>query len=199
MAMAQRARTTREQTAAAIASAAASTVATYVEIAILVGAVSPALLVRLVPALGAAGIVAAAVTIVFAARAAREAGVAPHDVDRPVNVRGALLFAVVVTAISILASALDHWLGDSGLLLGASIAALADSHAASVSVATVFTAGHFGAEVAAAGVLVCLSSNALTKVVLAFAGKAPRNFSIAVTAQVTAATAASWIAFGLVR
>lgn len=198
MAMGQRAKSNDEHTPSALASAAASTVATYVEVAILVGAVSPLLLGRLAPALAVAGLVAAGFTTWLAWRAAHEVAVTPHEMERPVNVRGALLFALVVTGISIASSFLQRSLGDAGAVVGAAVAAFADSHAASVSIANVFASGGLAIEPSAAAVLACLTTNALTKIVMAGTGRPPRRYTLLVAAQVALATLASWLVLELV-
>ena len=56
--------------------------------------------------------------------------------DRMFSLSGALAVAVLLAAIQILVHALQLWLGDTGLLVGAVVGALADLHA---SAAAVFT------------------------------------------------------------
>jgi uncharacterized membrane protein (DUF4010 family) len=181
----------------ATATAAASTVATYVETAILVGAASPTVLERLALPLATATLTALLFAGWFAYRAARSPNVTTRELDRAVNLRGALLFACAVTAVSIGATFVERAIGAPGVLVGAGLAALVDAHASAASVAALDTAGTLSTDAAAAGVLVCLSANALTKLGLAIASRASRSFQLAVLAQVVAATLASWIVLAL--
>jgi uncharacterized membrane protein (DUF4010 family) len=177
----------------AIASATASSVSTFVQMALVVGAVSPDLLARAAPALAASGLVAAILATWFAVRAAR----GPRDTARAstahaVDLRGAIVFACAVTGVTVLASLVSGWLGAQGLLVATALAALADTHAAAASIASVEAAHQIETSTAAVGIFVCVSMNSLTKIVLALASRPPRAFGFAVTAQVLLAAGAGW-------
>jgi len=181
----------------ATASAAASTVATYIEVAILVGAASPTVLERLALPLAAAFGVALLCAGWFAYRAARTPQVQAGELERAVNIRGALLFAVVVTTVSIGATFVERASGATGVMIGAGLAALADAHASAASVAALGATGTLSTDAAAAGVLVCLSANALTKLALAITSKPSPSFRLAVFVQVLGATVLSWTALAV--
>ncbi len=175
----------------AIAAACASTVATFVQMVILVGTASPSLLASLAPSLGAGMAVAAGIAGVFAWRAAR--GPVPQtEIGRAIRVRSALTFALVVTAVAFVSALLQEGLGERGVVLGAAVAALADAHAAAASVATVHANGTFSPGLATSAVLVCLSTNSVTKVVLAVTSGPPRYWR-PVAAGVVAVLSAAWL------
>ncbi len=186
----------KEEPASAIAAATASTVSTIVALAILVGATSPTLLGALAAPLFASGVTAILVASWFATRArAQVLGMTHEPSAPPVNVRGALLFACVVTAVTIGASFVSRALGPAGVLVGAAIAALADTHTAAVSLASVQAAHQIDTSTAMLGILVCLTANSMTKLVLAFTPRPPRAFLVALFVDVIATTSAAWVAF----
>jgi len=187
----------REPTQAkgAIAASTASTVATFLQLFLIVSAASPDLAQHLALPLGAGALVAFAIAGFYAWRAANE----KTDNKLPehaVNLRGAFLFVALVTGVSVLSTAARIAVGDSGVIAMATLAAFADAHASAASVASVEVAGGITESVAVLGVLACLSANSLTKVVLGFTS-GTRGYGLQIGAATCAVVAASWIGWAL--
>lgn len=195
-AMGKKAKDDPTQLRGAIAAATASTVATFVQMALLVGAASPRLLLQLAVPLTTGGAAALAYGGLFALRAAREGGAKVETTRSAVDVRGAVLFAVLVTGVTIGSSLLETLVGSSGVVIGAGVAAFADTHAAAASIASVHAADRLATEPALLAVLACISTNTMTKAVLALTSGL-RAYWLPVLVGlsiVVAATWAGWIA-----
>jgi uncharacterized membrane protein (DUF4010 family) len=195
-AMGKRAKDQPERAGAAIAAATASTVATFAQMAILVGAASPALLRALAVPLAAGGIAALAYAGVFAIQAAREEGDYTPPEGRAVDIRGALVFALLVTAVSVASTLIERVAGGAGVVIGASVAAFADAHAAGASIASVHAAQHLSLPDAELAVLACVSTNTVTKTALAFAS-GTRSFALRVVIGLAIVLGATWIAWAV--
>lgn len=158
-----------------------STAATWVQVLVMLAAVSPMLAVQLTPAaLTGAGVAAASAVWHARAATATPAGpMTPNPRDRtprqghaagrtgPLRVRAALLVAVMLVAVALLVQAAQAWLGDAGVMAGAALGALADAHAAVASLGTLQAAGQITEGRALAGVLVAVAVNSLMRVVTA--------------------------------
>ena len=194
-AMGAKAKEGEEHVQGAVAAATASSVATFVQLAILVTAASPALMgpAMTIP-LAAGGLAALGFAARYAIRSARShKGVAAAP-GRAVDLRGALAFAVLVTIVSVGATLIGREVGALGVVIAATIAAFADSHAAAASVASMHAGGNLATSAAVLGVLACVSTNSVTKLVLA-AASGPRAYSVPVAIGVVIALAAAWGGF----
>jgi uncharacterized membrane protein (DUF4010 family) len=176
---------------AAIAGASFSGVATVVQLAMVVFAASPKAAASLTVPLVAAFAVALGYAVLCARFAARTAEPEPTR-GRMVNVKAALAFSILVAVIALVARALNHRYGASGLFLAAGVAALADTHAAAGSVATAHAAGGASLSVTATAILVAFSVNGVSKIVVSFVS-GPKSYALRVSAGVLLAVAAAWI------
>jgi uncharacterized membrane protein (DUF4010 family) len=79
----------------------------------------------------------------------------------------AVLFAATVSSFMLLAAALNQWLGREGVIVAAAIAGFADTHSAAVAVASIVAAGKLSANQTVLPILAGLTTNTITKVVLA--------------------------------
>lgn len=194
-AMGARAREEPELQRPAVAGAAASTVATFVQLAILVGAASPRLLLALAWPLSSGGVAA----LVYAAAQtwrARRAEV--HAIKgHAFKLSTALLFGLLVTGVAFVSAAVARWLGAAGGVVAAAVAGFADAHASSAAVATLAATDRLGETAALIGVLLALTTNTLTKAFLA-ATSGPRGYSMRVIAGLVIVLIAAWTA-ALVR
>ena len=152
----------------AVAGAAASSVATVVQLAIVVGLVSIPTLQMLVPSLVAAGAAAILYAAVFTLRSVRETTQREQEVGRPFDPKTAVVFVLVVGLTLLISALLTQWLGNSGLLLASGVAGFSDAHAAAISAASMAASGRVGAELAALAALTGLTTNALSKSIVAF-------------------------------
>ncbi len=180
---------------AALSGATASTVATFVQMGVLVTAASPDLGRRLAVPLGLGGL-AAALVAAFFARSATSAETSSEKQVSAVDLRGAAMFALLVTVASLVSLGGRALAGDAGAVIAAVIAALADAHAAAASVGSLAMAGAVEPELAVIAVLACLSTNSVTKIVLAF-GAGDRRYGVRITVATLAVLAAAWIGWAV--
>ncbi len=168
--MGQRAAATPQARGSAIAAALLSNVPTVLQMAVIVAATSPPLLLALAPALVAAGLVAAALAAVSVVRSRSVDGdTAAAPASRPFDLSHALLFAAIVAAALLLSAALHAWIGNRGALLAAAAAGLADVHAASVSLGQLAATSTLTVPDAALGIALAFVANSCVKCVAAFA------------------------------
>ncbi len=190
-AMGARARADAGMLRPAVAGATASTVATFVQLAILASAADPHLLVTLAWPLGAGGATAggyAAVEIWHARRA--EAGPVR---GRAFKLSSAVLFAGLVTVIGFVAALARSWLGSAGVIGATAVAGLVDAHAPTAAIGSMSATGQLAAEPAALAVLLALSTNTITKVVLAISS-GPRAYWLRVCLGLGLVLGATWTA-----
>lgn len=178
----------------AVAGAAASSVATVIQLAILVGLVSRPALLMLAPALIAAGIAALLYAALFTIRSVREITEPEPLRGRPFDSRTALLFVLVVGVTLVLSSLLTQWLGDRGLLIASALAGLSDAHAPAISAASLAASGHTSVTLAGYAVLLGFSANALSKTVVAFS-LGDRRYGLELAPGLVAMVGAAWAAW----
>jgi len=181
----------------AVAGAAASSVATVIQLAIVVGLVSTPTLLLLTPSLIAAGIAAVVYAGIFALRSFREAsgdGDAPKG--RPFEPKTAIIFVLVVGITLLISTLLTQWLGDRGMMLAAGVAGFTDAHAPAISSASLAASGRAHTEFAALAVLVGLSTNTVSKTVVAFS-LGDRSYAYALAPGLILMAAAAWAAWSV--
>ena len=190
-AMGSRAKARVELRGSAVAGAAASSVATVVQLAIVVGLVSMPTLQMLLPSLLLAGLTAVGYAGLFTLRSVRETTQADIAPGRPFSPKTALLFVLVVGAALAISTALTQWLGDSGLLIATGVAGLGDSHAAAISAASLAAGGQTEVPMAAVAVLIGFSTNAISKTVVAFS-LGDRRFAFQLLPGIVLMVLAAW-------
>jgi len=151
----------------AVAGAVLSSVATVVQLAILIAATNMATLkalwLPLVLSGGAAVIYGGAFTL-WALRQDRHTHEAKGNAF---SLTTALSFAAILAFVLLAAAALQDWLGEAGVLIAAAAAGFADTHSAAVSVASLVTDGRIKPESTVIPVLAAFTTNTITKMVLA--------------------------------
>jgi len=151
----------------AVAGAVLSTVATVIQMTVVLEATNRPTLLALWLPLACAGVAAMAYGVFFTLRALREKAPDSVDLGRPFSLKTALIFTATVSAVMLLSAALQQWLGREGVIAAAAVAGFADTHSAAVAVASLVTAGKLGADEAVLPILAGLTTNTITKVVLA--------------------------------
>lgn len=151
----------------AVAAAVLSTVATFVQMAAVLALVhGPALRLLALPLVcgGVAAVLVGAV-VVWRSRSAPAPG--PQETGAAFSVKGSLLLGATIAVVQVVAAALQAWLGERGLMVAAGVAGLADTHAPAVSIATMAAAGTIEPGTVALPILLALSTNTLSKTVVA--------------------------------
>jgi uncharacterized membrane protein (DUF4010 family) len=175
----------------AAAGAILSTVATIIEMALLLAATNMATLKALLIPLACAGAMAVIYGALFAIRALRGDSGEAEERGRAFSLWTAVLFAAILGAIMLASKALNQWFGAAGVLVAAGVAGFADTHAAAISVATLVGAGKLSETEAVLPILAALTTNTITKLVAsALLGGAP--FALRVIPGLILVILAAW-------
>ncbi|WP_353229983.1 DUF4010 domain-containing protein [Novosphingobium sp.] len=160
--------------AAGTAAAILSTVATYVQMAMVIGVTDHRTFVATIGPVSGAALVALAAGGWFAAQAWRETPAEPPRFSRSFNLVMALLFAGVLAVMLVASAALRSWFGETGLLTAAAISGVLDVHAAVISVAAQVADGTMTPQHAVVPILTASSTSAAAKMLFsALAGTRP--------------------------
>ena len=173
-AMAGRARAAPELTAAFASAGLLSNVGTVVQLAIVVGALSPALLGLIRAPLLAAGLVAVAFAAVSSWRSfgASQAGFSADgnalDPGRPFEAGHVLGFAALIATIMLISAMARTMLGQGSLPWVLAASGLADVHAAAASAAQLVQTQKMQADAAVLAINAALAANSLMKLTVAW-------------------------------
>lgn len=171
------------------AGAALSNIATVVQMTLVIAVVHPGLLQQLWLALAAMAVVALFAGAVGWRRAeGTAAGVVTGRAFQP---RQALAFSVTVTTLLVVAAALEASLGERGAMVGIALGGFADAHSAAASGASLAHRSVLTEQTAAVAVLVALSSNTFTKLVVA-ATTGGRSYLAGLAPALVLMMAAGW-------
>ncbi len=166
-AMGSRVKNSENLLAACVAGAVLSTVATIAQMALVVAATSMPTLVKLSGPLLLAGGTAVAYGATFTLLAARDTGSDAARSGGVFSLRTALAFGSILAVILVVSAGLQEQFGSTGVLLAAMVAGLVDTHAAAISVASLVAAGKITPEDAVVPILAGMTSNTLTKIIMA--------------------------------
>ena len=170
-AMAQRARTMPEQSAAFASAGLASNFGTIVQLAVVIGMLSPGLLRLAAWPLAASGTVALIAAAIASLRVAPPPdGQAALAGKRPFEPKHVLGFVVILTAIMLLAAIARHWLGEASLPWVLAASGLVDVHSSAASAAQLAASGHVQPHTAMLAIFAALASNSLAKCVASVFG-----------------------------
>lgn len=190
-ALAARAAKDPASTTAAVAGAAFSTVATFVQLALLFLTISRSTLVLMAPLLGAGALAAALYGLAFALRAVTPEGTADAKPGRAFSVGAALGLAAMMAVMLVLAAALRAWFGEAGVTVGAVAGGFVDTHAAAISIASLAASGKMTPQDAVLPILAAMTSNTVAKIVMAIGGGS-RGFALRIAPGLVAPIAAAW-------
>jgi uncharacterized membrane protein (DUF4010 family) len=177
----------------AVAGAVLSTIATIVEMAAVLAASSRPVLFVLTLPLIAAGVIAFIYAALFTILGIRHDAPSATQPGSAFSLKTALAFAATMAAVLLASAALNSWLGKAGVIAASVVAGFADTHAAAVSVASLVAAGKMSARDALIPCLAGLTTNTVTKAVLAITGGG-RRFAIQIIPGLVLVIAAAWIA-----
>ncbi len=181
-----------ELRSAAVAGAVLSNMATIIQLGIVLAATSPALLRESAPALAIAGGVAALFGAVSMWRLrGRIDGSEPLPPRRAFDLRGALIFAALISLVAFAASGIEEWLGARATLATAGVAGFADAHAAAAAAGSLAGSGKLELDDGVLAVLLGLTTNTGTKLVAAFS-TGGRRFALPLLAGLAAILVGAW-------
>lgn len=189
--MGERAVATPQTLRSAVAGAVLSTVATVIQMAVVLAATSLDVLRALGLPLLLAGLVAVGYGLLFTLRALHEETRIDYRPGRAFSLPSAIAFGAMLGGVNFALAAFQHWFGGTGTLIAAAVSGFADTHAAAVSVASLVAAREMAAPDAIIPILAALSTNTLTKFVFAVTkGGAP--FALAVAPGLVLVILAAW-------
>ncbi len=190
-AMGSRARKSPEILRPAVAAAVLSTLATVLQMVVVVGATSRETLGEIWPPMLVGGVLAAGYGLVFGLRALRDDGDHHAPPGRAFEPKTAVIFAATVGGILFASAALNEWLGEAGLAISAGAAGFADTHSAAISVASLVASGRVEPADAALPILAGFTTNSITKAVLAWTAGG-RRFAFEVWPGIAIVLAGAW-------
>ncbi|MEE6168541.1 MULTISPECIES: MgtC/SapB family protein [unclassified Mycolicibacterium] len=174
---------------APLASALVASLATFVQLLMVIGVVDIDVLRRLWPPVVAGALVLVGIAA-FVYRGAHgpehDSGEAPaQPTNRPFALRPAIVLAAVLTLALLVSRWAADVLGPNGLVLTAFAAGLADAHAGAVAAASLAATGAVTVDAALIAIGAALGSNLLVKAILAFTAGG-RRFGLAFLAGMAA-------------
>ena len=147
-----------------------STMATIVQLAIVLGATSMPTLQALAPALLLGGAAALAYAVAFGLwRKQPDVSITETARGRAFNPRTALVFAGTLAVVLLATAMVGSRFGTAGIAVTAALAGLVDAHSPAIAVASLVATGHIAPSEAVLPILLAFSTNAISKGVLAFA------------------------------
>ncbi|MGE0601766.1 MAG: MgtC/SapB family protein [Dehalococcoidia bacterium] len=197
-AMGSRAKTNPAIQRPAVAAAVLSTLATVVQMVVVVGATEPRALREISWPMAAAGVTAAGYGAIFGFRAWAEQSDHKFESGRAFEPRTAVIFAATVGAILFVSAFLNDVLGQAGLAISTGAAGFADTHSAAISVASLVAVGKIDPGDAVVPILAGFSTNSLTKAFLAWSsgGKA---YALKIWPGLALVLLAAWAGWGVAR
>lgn len=192
--MGARVRKTPELMGTAVAGATLSSLSTVLQLSMLLAAIHPPTLHALAIPLGFGGVAIALYGAVVTLSSFHQNGAEVTNPGRSFSVKTAIVLAAIIAVALLASAALKIWFGQAGLVLASGVAALADVHAATISVASLALADKLASADAVIPILVAFSVNATSKVVAA-AITGGREFARQVAWGVIIQVAAIWIAW----
>jgi uncharacterized membrane protein (DUF4010 family) len=176
----------------AVAGAVLSTVATIIQLALVLAAISRTTLQAMSIPLTCAVVASIGYAAAFTIRALRNAGANEEPKGHAFSLLAALLFALTLCVVLIAAAALQQWLGEKGLILAAAIAGFADTHSAAISVASLVASGSVSPSDAVLPILIGFSTNTLSKMILA-GTSGGRSFAMRVIPGLILVLSGAWV------
>jgi uncharacterized membrane protein (DUF4010 family) len=177
---------------AAVAGAVLSTVATIAQLAIVLGATSLPTLRTLSISLASVGLTAVIYGTIFTILGLRQKAREEANSGRAFNFITALVFGLTLSSIMVASTALQEWFAENGIILAAALAGFVDPHSVAISVASLVGSGKMTAADAVLPILAGLSTNTISKLVLA-GTSGGRSFAIRVVPGLILVGLAAWV------
>ena len=158
----------------ALAGAVLSTVATTIQLTVVLAATSWPVLSVLKNSLIGAGLAAIVYGAFFTFRNSRKGVPVSVPAGRVFSLKTTLVFAATIAVVQLLSAVLDAKVGRSGVIAAAAAAGFADTHSPAVAVATLVASGKLSAQESALPILAGLTTNTVTKMVVAISSGGKR-------------------------
>jgi len=178
---------------AAAAGAALSTVATFTQMALLLLAIDRPTFMTMLPALAAGGGVATIYGVILTLRGIASDEAATPEIGHIFSISSALTLAALMAVMLVAGAFLKDWFGDKGVMMGAAIAGLVDTHAAAISVASLVASAKLVPAAAVVPILAAMTTNAAAKIVMATTAGS-LGFVLRIVPGIVLSLAAAWMA-----
>jgi uncharacterized membrane protein (DUF4010 family) len=143
-----------------------------VRVAIIAGAISPAVGWRIATAMGAMAAVLLVAALVTWRRLRKDTTTKPAEITlrNPFELWGALTWGAVLCVVLVVAKLATRWFGDEGFLIAAAVSGLTDVDAITLAAAEQHRALTMSADVAALAIAIAVSVNTIVKGAMAWFG-----------------------------
>lgn len=195
-AMGSRAKATHDLIGSAVAGATLSSIATVIQLAILLAAVYPPVLKVLVLPLVFGGASIALYGLIVAFNSYQKIQAETTTMTNAFNLKSAFILAGMIAMVLIISAALKDRFGQVGLVIALGFAGFADAHAPTIAVASQVAAGKLALENAAIPILVAFSTNTMAKALVAIASGC-KTFSTQIIVGLTLQLVAVWLGWWL--
>jgi uncharacterized membrane protein (DUF4010 family) len=185
--------------APAVAGAVLSSIATMIQMSLVIALVQPGLLLAMVWPLALGGVVSSLYGLVFFLQSVKDPQ--PNealDSGRAFDLKTSLGFTLLLGVVMTASAGLNAWLGEAGLLAGAAVSGFADAHATAASAASLMAAGKIQVNQAIVPILLGLTTNTMTKAVLAF-NAGGLHYASKIVPGLALMVAATWLGFWWAR
>ena len=196
-AMGARAKETPSLLSSAVAGATLSSLATILQLAVLLAVIHPPTLQALLWPLIFGGVSIAIYGLLVTLKSLHTNEIEVNKPSKTFSVKTALILAMVIAAALIASAALKAWFGQAGLVLASGVAGIADVHASAISVASLAAAKKLSAASAVIPILVAFSVNTASKAVMAVISGG-KDFSSKVILGLVLQVAAIWAGWWLI-
>ena len=140
--------------------------AALIELLFIVGLITPKLLLRIAPGI-ATGILIAGIALFFIAQKMGEQN-AELKLQSPLDWRGVLRLAFMLSGVLAAISLAQFWLGDSGTFVASFLTGLFELHGASLATATMYNQAKLTIEIASLSILLAVGASLLAKVCISW-------------------------------
>jgi uncharacterized membrane protein (DUF4010 family) len=195
-AMGVRAKETPDVLSEAVSSATLSSLATILQLTLLLAVVHPATLKTLAIPLAFGGISIVIYGVVVAIKTFQKGKTETSNIRKSFSLKQALMLAAVIAVILVISAALNAWFGQAGLVVASAISGLADVHAPTIAVATLAASGKLAVENTAMPILVAFNTNSAAKAIMAvISGSKPyyQKVILGLIVQVSATWLGWWL------
>jgi uncharacterized membrane protein (DUF4010 family) len=143
-----------------------------VRVAIIAGAISPAVGWRIATAMGAMAAVLLVAALVTWRRLRKDTTTKPAEITlrNPFELWGALTWGAVLCVVLVVAKLATRWFGDEGFLIAAAVSGLTDVDAITLAAAEQHRALSMTADIAALAIAIAVSANTIVKAAMAWFG-----------------------------
>lgn len=165
--MGEQARKNPEISRPAVAGAVLSTVASLIQLGVVLAATNWQTFSIFRMSIVGAGLMAVVYGGMLTLKSLRESGSSSMQIGRAFSLKTTLLFASMIAVVQLVSAALNAKFGRNGVIIGSALAGFADSHAPAVSIASLAASGKLDAHASIVSILAALTTNTFTKMSVA--------------------------------